>query len=261
MAVKITSAENAQVKLAASLHRAKMIRAEQLYLAEGAHLAAEALRSGVTIERAFVEEGCSAEVEVLFAELERRDVPCALLPRRLVEKISEAKTPQGIVLLVRLPEEQLKLHTDGRYLLLENLQDPGNVGNILRSAESFDFDGVLLCGETAEVYTPKAVRGSMGSVFRLPTARYADGAAAACALRGAGIPLFTAELRGDSRLPDELPERGLCIAIGNEGRGITEELSALADASVEIPMSGKTESLSAPVAAAVLMWELFRRRR
>ncbi len=261
MAVKITSAENAQVKLAASLHRAKTIRAERLYLAEGAHLAAEALKSGVTIERAFVEEGCSGEVESLFAELERRGVPCALMPRRLVEKISEAKTPQGVVLLVCLPEEQLALRVDGRYLLLENLQDPGNVGNILRSAESFDFDGVLLCGETAEVYTPKAVRGSMGSVFRLPTARYPDGLTAARALREAGIPLFTAELRGDSRLPEELPERGLCIAIGNEGRGITEELSDLADASVEIPMSGKTESLSAPVAAAVLMWELFRRRR
>lgn len=259
MMSEITSAENRQIKEAAALARASARRESGRFLIEGGKLLDEAAHSGIALVQVFADREAPRAVEQA-QRLSAQGVNCALVPEKLLAKICEVKTPQGIAAVAAQPAPPSDaLRADGRYLLLENVQNPGNVGTMLRTAEAFEMSGVLLCGDCADLWAPKTVRGSMGAAFRVPVLRFAAPAEAASRLRGAGIALYTAQLRAQALRPQELAPRGVCIAIGNEGAGITAELAALADGAVEIPMGGATESLSAPISAAVLMWELFRR--
>ena len=143
--------------------------------------------------------------------------------------------------MARVPgRRELCLRPGGRYVLLEQLQNAGNVGNILRTAEALGMDGALFCGDAVDLFSPKVLRGSMGSALRLPTVHYGSARQAAQALHDAG----------------------LCgaVAVGNEGHGLSGEMLDLCDKLVVIPMKGQTESLSAPCAAAILLWELWGRR-
>ena len=145
-----------------------------------------------------------------------------------------------------------------RYALLDGVQDPGNVGTILRTADALFCDGLLLVGGCADPWQPKAVRASMGAVLRCPvwscTAEEAKGL-----LSRSGIPLYGAALRRDTLDARAIPEGKAAIAIGSEGRGLSAEMLALCDATVRIPMAEHCESLNAAAAAAVLLWELARR--
>ena len=145
-----------------------------------------------------------------------------------------------------------------RYALLDGVQDPGNVGTILRTADALFCDGLLLVGGCADPWQPKAVRASMGAVLRCPvwscTAEEAKGL-----LSCSGIPLYGAALRQDTLDARDIPEGKAAIAIGSEGRGLSAEMLALCDATVRIPMAEHCESLNAAAAAAVLLWELARR--
>lgn len=256
---EITSAENAKIKLAASLARASVRKKEELFLIEGEKLIAEALQSGLSLTLLFIDR--EQEKALQIAKKIEEEYPlteCFAVPRSLLEKICEVQTPQGMAAVAKKREQTApSFDQEGRYLLLENVQNPGNVGTMLRTAEAFAVSAVLLCGDCADPYAPKTVRGSMGAAFRIPFFK-TDVETAANLLQEAAIPLYTAELRKEAVNPAALPGKGICIAIGNEGAGITKALSMQAKAAVEIPMAGKTESLSAPISAAVLMWEMWR---
>jgi TrmH family RNA methyltransferase len=140
-------------------------------------------------------------------------------------------------------------------IVLENVQDPGNVGTVLRTADAFGMDLVVLCGACADPYNPKTVRASMGAVFRQPVAR--TDTAGLQALLG-GLPLYGAALAEDAADIRALPKTGLAVAVGNEGGGLTPELLSLCRGTAIIPMRPQTESLNAGVAAAVIMWEMVR---
>lgn len=179
---------------------------------------------------------------------------CRLVTPELLRAVSPLQNCPGPVFSVRMraipPAEKLS-----RVIVLENVQDPGNVGTVLRTADAFGIDLVALCGACADPYNPKTVRATMGAVFRQPVVR--TEAKALPALLG-GLPLYGAALAADAEDIRALPKSGLAVAVGNEGRGLTPELIALCAGTAAIPMEGRAESLNAGVAAAVAMWEMVR---
>jgi TrmH family RNA methyltransferase len=147
-----------------------------------------------------------------------------------------------------------------RYVVLDGVQDPGNVGTILRTADAFWADGLFLVNGCADLYHPKTLRASMGAVFRCPV--WTCGAMEAAALvKRSGIPLYGAALREDTRDVRDMDYSRAAAAIGSEGQGLSKELLALCSATVKIPMNGRCESLNAAAAAAALLWEMARDRR
>jgi TrmH family RNA methyltransferase len=229
------------IKTAAELLSAKGRRAQGRFLVEGQKLIDEALSAGYTMC------GIWRAQEV---------------GEKAFSKLCDTVTPQGVAAAFeKPPETELALGSGGRYVLLENLQNPGNVGSILRTAEAMGLTGVLFCGEAVDVFAPKVLRGSMGSALRMPTRTFDTPSAAKAALTAAGLPLWGSALRADAvKLGSEGLQSG-AIAVGNEGSGMSEALLSLCDRVIVIPMAGCTESLSAPAAAAILLWELFGRDR
>ena len=180
------------------------------------------------------------------------------VPEDVMQLISPAKTPQGVVFTCRLPRTECpQTLTGARYLALDGVQDPGNVGTILRTLDAFEADGLVLLPGCADPFSPKTVRSSMGAVFRRPVWRCAPAQAKAL-LSAAGIPLWGAALRCDTVDARQVDYTRAAVAIGSEGRGLSEEVLALCDQTIRLPMSERCESLNAAVAAAVLLWEMYR---
>ncbi len=254
----LTSRANARVKQLRAAFAGQARLASGLIAIEGEHLLEEALRSGQALKTVFVSE--------------RRAVP-AFVPGvvevvRLAEEVFascvETQTPQGVAALLVPPVasvEEMLLGAAGTPLILiaVGLQDPGNLGTLVRSAEAFGATGVLTTPGTVSVWNGKAVRASAGSVFRVPVA--AATPAAMERLEQAGVKLFAA-MKEDATAIDEVDLRGGCaFLVGNEGAGLAEGWLAMADERVTIPCPGWVESLNAAVAGSLLLYEASRQRR
>ena len=180
------------------------------------------------------------------------------VPEDVMASISPVKTPQGVLFTCRLPQAPLPQTLTGRrYVLLDGVQDPGNVGTILRTLDAFDADGLLLTGGCADPYGWKAVRSSMGAVFRRPIYSGTPEELAAL-LHRSDLSLYGAALREDTVDARQADYTRCVLAIGSEGRGLSREVLDLCDQTIRIPMSDRCESLNAAIAAAVLLWESWR---
>ena len=180
------------------------------------------------------------------------------VPEDVMASISPVKTPQGVLFTCRLPQAPLPRSLTGRrYVLLDGVQDPGNVGTILRTLDAFDADGLLLTGGCADPYGWKAVRSSMGAVFRRPI-YFGSPEELAALLHRSDLPLYGAALREDTVDARQADYTRCTLAIGSEGRGLSREVLDLCDQTIRIPMSDRCESLNAAIAAAVLLWESWR---
>ena len=251
----ITSRENPMIKEAAALLKSKRAREENgLFLAEGARLCAEASRSGIAVRRLFLTE----EAKEKYPDYLRDLIPAAAdvqeITPPVAEKLSDTKTPQGVFAVCEFPENRADFDRDGLFVVLDGLQDPGNIGTILRTCDAMDVRGVLLCG-SADIWSPKVLRASMGCLFRLPVAVFADAAEAFSALHRYGCTVFASTLSANSVPLNQVrfPKRS-AVVIGNEGSGIPEEDLARSDTLVTIPMPGRAESLNAASAAAILIY-------
>lgn len=178
-------------------------------------------------------------------------------------KMSDTRTPQGILCVVRQKSYTLsRLKAEAsHFLILENLQDPGNLGTIMRTGEGAGITGVIMSRDTVDIYNPKTIRATMGSIYRVPFLYTEDIKETIRQIKGMGIAVYAAHLKGDKSYDRFDYTRPTAFLIGNEGNGLTEETAALADAYIRIPMEGKLESLNAAVAAALLMYETARQRR
>lgn len=178
-------------------------------------------------------------------------------------RMCDTQTPQGILCVAQRPEyslDQLLQTPSPLFVVLENLQDPGNLGTIIRTGEGAGVTGVIMGRGTVDVYNSKTIRATMGSVYRVPFVYEDDLCGTLKRLRRSGIRSYAAHLAGEKKY-DELSFReGTAFLIGNEGNGLSEELSSLADGFLKIPMEGRVESLNASVAAALLMYEAHRQR-
>ena len=180
------------------------------------------------------------------------------VPADVMKSVSPMETPQGTLFICAIHTEPLpEMLTGRRYVVLDTLQDPGNVGTILRTADAFHADGMFLVNGCADLYNPKTLRATMGAVFRCPV--WTVGAEELSALlKKSGIPLYGAALREDTLDARAVDYSRCAIAIGSEGRGLTESVLALCDRTIKIPMSEHCESLNAAAAATVLLWEAAR---
>ena len=180
------------------------------------------------------------------------------VPPDVMRSVSPAQTPQGVLSVCAMPDRALPKRLEGRrYMVLDGVQDPGNVGTILRTADAFGADGMLLVNACADLYNPKTVRATMGAVFRCPA--WACGTEELAALlKASGLPLYGAALRADTEDARAVDYSRCAIAVGSEGRGLSREMLALCGRTVRIPMRAHYESLNAAIAAAVLLWEAAR---
>ncbi|HHX30657.1 MAG TPA: RNA methyltransferase [Clostridiaceae bacterium] len=187
-----------------------------------------------------------------------------LLEPRLFEKASLQKSPSGVMAMLefRLPQlEEWLSEGEGKkrrkLLVLEEIQDPGNVGTLIRTADAFNYDGVLLLEGTASVWNPKTGASAAGSIFHLPLLESEDTEKSLSLLKEAGFTLIAADMEGESLAGFSWPEGDFALLLGNEGRGLTECALGLADGRAAIPMGGRAESLNVASAGAILMWAGF----
>ena len=186
-----------------------------------------------------------------------------LISDAVCRHLSDTRTPQGVTALVKKQETPLEEILAGDenpcLFLLENLQDPGNMGTILRTSEGAGVSGIIINRESVDPYNPKVIRSTMGAIFRMPFVVVDDFEDVLRRLKEAGVRTFAAHLDGEDFYRQDY--RGGCaFFIGNEGNGLSEELAARADGRIRIPMKGQVESLNAAVAATVLMYETLRQR-
>jgi TrmH family RNA methyltransferase len=191
-----------------------------------------------------------------------------LVSSAVYKGISDTQSPQGVLALVKQLvysfDDVVGMPSEGAVppvlLLLENLQDPGNLGTIFRMAEGAGITGIIASKDTVDLYNSKVVRSTMGSVFRMPFVYVEDVLDCAKQLQKCGITTYAAHLDGVDFYASDYT-KATCFFIGNEGNGLSDELSALADCKIKIPMCGQVESLNAATAATVLSYEVLRQRR
>ncbi len=229
---------------------------------EGPNLLEEALRTGLRVATVFVVEGAEKILDALRLPPE---IEVLQLPKKLLDSALATETPQPVAALVEPPEwtwaHVLNVRRGGSALVvvLAGIQDPGNLGTILRSAEAFGADGIVSLPGTVSAWNPKAVRASAGSVFRVPLIA-ASRRVCWEKLREAGVRILATSVRGAQ--PADLVDLAgpVALVIGNEGNGVEDDLAAKADARITIPCPGPVESLNAAVAASVLLYEASRQR-
>lgn len=250
---RITSRQNPLITRLRRLGAEKKTRrAQGVFLCEGTKLVGEALRWGPPPELLAVAEGTSPPAEL------PAGVRVVEVPEALLRAVSTVETPQGMLAVCRTPDTAPpETLPEGRLLVLDGVQDPGNVGTILRTLDAFDADGLLLTGGCADPYGWKAVRSSMGAVFRRPIYSGTPEELAAL-LHRSGLPLYGAALREDTVDARQADYTRCTLAIGSEGRGLSREVLDLCGQTIRIPMSDRCESLNAAIAAAVLLWESWR---
>jgi TrmH family RNA methyltransferase len=234
---------------------------------EGIHLLEEALRAGLRVKCVFLAMGSESLLDTLSLDSSSEVL---LLPRELLNSVLTTEAPQPVAALVEPPHWEWRdmlcnsrqgspAKNTALVLILAGLQDPGNLGTVLRSAEAFGASGVLSLPGTVSAWNPKAVRASAGSIFRLPLL-LATAESAFPFLRNAGLRILTTAVQGAEPAHTARLDGPVALVIGNEGNGVAEEIAAQCDASLTIPCPGPVESLNASVAASILLYEAARQR-
>ena len=242
----ITSKANSVVKNAKKLHQKKYRKST--YLIEGWHLFEEAVQAGVTIEKVFALESYRDQL-VAFPQT-------IWVSEEILLDLADSQTPQGIVAVVQKEEVGQVDFSQGKFLFLEDVQDPGNVGTIIRTADAAGFTGVIVSDKSADIYSLKTLRSMQGSHFHLPIYRMSSQALLK-ETKEAGIPVLATTLSKDSVDYRELsPIENFVLVMGNEGQGISPLMAESADQLVHISMKGQAESLNVAVAAGILIFHL-----
>lgn len=257
----ITSEANAQVKEVIRLQKnAKERRKQKLFVAEGVKLAKEAAFYG-RLQKVYVSETMWKK-EVLASFFQ--NCSYEVVADRVFAAMSETVTPQGMLALVQMPSydiETILADEKKSILFLDDLRDPGNLGTILRTAEGAGMSGVILSRESVDLFNPKAVRSTMGAIFRVPFYYAEDLARIIDCLKQRQIPVYGTMMQGSIVYDEPDYRMGAGIVIGNEANGISEKVAAHLTQTIYIPMGGSLESLNAAVSAAVLMYEVARQKR
>ena len=242
----ITSKANSVVKNAKKLHQKKYRKSA--YLIEGWHLLEEAVQAGVTIEKIFALESYREQLAAF--------PQTVWVSEDILLDLADSQTPQGIVAVVQKEEVGQVDFSQGKFLFLEDVQDPGNVGTIIRTADAAGFTGVIVSDKSADIYSLKTLRSMQGSHFHLPIYRMSSQALLK-ETKEAAIPVLATTLSKDSVDYRELPPiENFVLVMGNEGQGISPLMAESADQLVHISMKGQAESLNVAVAAGILIFHL-----
>ncbi|MDP4098391.1 RNA methyltransferase [Paenibacillus sp. P96] len=262
--MELISPNNPRVKEWAQLLEKKHRTRQGKYIVEGVHLVQEALRSGADIECIAydIEKGIPYELRG-FAQLPDRKPEWAAVSCAVIAKCTETKTPQAVFAVVRKEARQadeLLRQQDGLVIVLDGVQDPGNVGTIIRSADAAGAAGVVLGHGCADLYNPKTIRSTMGSMFHLPIVE-AELTQILAAAKTGGARVVSTSLQASYSCYSYDFSQPVWLVIGNEGQGVSDAVATLVDDSILIPMVGQAESLNAAMAATVLLFEAMRQRK
>ena len=243
---RIASRTNPRVQRARSLRESKYRKETRCHFIEGDKLVREALISGGELVTVFVREGYEGEM----------DFPCEtlLVTASVMDALSATGTPQNLCAVAKTPDLVLPETFSGTVLLLEDVQDPGNVGTLIRTADALGASCVILSPQCADPFSPKTLRSSMGSVYHLPVF-VTDIPAALRALNAQGYTCLCGHLKGSEILPPKTSK--MALLVGNEGNGVSDEAAALCYP-YRLPMPGRAESLNAAVFGAIMLYELMR---
>ena len=259
----ITSSSNIQIKNLIKLQKNARTRREQnAFVTEGKKMFEEAKTLGI-VKRAYVAESYMDTISMPVEEY-LKGIEYEIVDDKVLKEAADTMTPQGIMAIVTKPAYELSDFLQGEQinlLLLEDLRDPGNLGTIMRTAEGAGISGVIMSKETVDLFNPKVVRSTMGSIFRVPFLYTEDILTTVDELKKKDISIVATDLQGKNNYDEEDYNKKSCIVIGNEAKGISDMMREKADVLVKIPMCGKLESLNASVAAGIMMYEMFRQRR
>jgi len=256
----ITSSDNLLYKSLKELNTSRGRREQGLFIAEGPHLVEEALKSGMAVRYVAVRDDAMGKFDTLLQAGDNAGAETILLTERFFKAIADTETPQGVMAIVeidRLTLHALDLKKVRLAVVLEHVQDPGNLGTILRTALAVNTGFAVLTGGTADPWSQKVVRASQGAVFHLPIVE-AESVAEAIGLLGEqGWHTACGYLTGTDFFSRDAHER-TALVIGNEAAGIRAETAALCSGLYQLPMPGPAESLNAAVAAGVMLYDLWR---
>ncbi|MGN0451875.1 MAG: TrmH family RNA methyltransferase [Acutalibacteraceae bacterium] len=254
----VTSRENSLIKLVSFLQTsAKKRRESGLFVLEGLRICLDAMENSIRFDKLIVSETAllkQGDTAELFA---RNSAECYKIPDSLFLKISDTKSPQGIIAVCKiLDRKSSEVNPQGRYVALENVADPANLGAVSRTAEALGADGLILSSDGCDPYSPKALRASMGTLLRVPVFIFESFSEE---ISNTGLKSFACvvDKNAESIIEQEFCD-GSVVIIGNEANGITGETKAAADKKVTIPMRGRAESLNAAAAAAIAIWEMMK---
>lgn len=255
----ITSTSNSQIKNIIKLQtQTKMRNKLAQFVVEGIRMCVEIPKD--RIDKIYISENFYNTNYEIIQDL-IQDTEYELVEDNVFKQMSDTVTPQGILAIVNKKETSFEtIKGKNTYIILENIQDPGNLGTILRTAEGAGIDGILMNKGTVDIYNPKVVRSTMGSIFRVPFMYCDDIFKEIDRLKACNVKIYAAALGGVSNYSEPDYTKPSAFVIGNEGNGLTEEMISTADELIKIPMLGKVESLNAANAAGILMYESFRQK-
>lgn len=262
----ITSTSSSQVKHVVNLQKkAKLRKEEKQFVVEGVKMVSEAPADRLV--KVYVSETFKADNEEFLERMNYdsigKDV-LEIVTDNVFMRMADTQTPQGIMAVVRMSDTDLEgILSDKRnplLLIIENLQDPGNLGTIVRMAEGAGVTGIIMSSNTVDIYNPKTIRSTMGSLYRVPVIYVDDICKAVDECKEKGVKVYAAHLKGTDNYNQKDYAKPTAFMIGNEGNGLSDRLTQKADELVRIPMQGKVESLNAAIACTILTYEAVRQR-
>ena len=255
----IISRTNPKIKNIKKLQKSSKARKEaKVFLVEGSKMVLEAPKNQM------IECYCSESFFNRYKEkVEGLGCSYEIVSDELLHFISDTKNPQGILGVIKQRDytlEEILIKKSPLLLILESIQDPGNLGTIFRTAEAAGATGILMDKDCADIYNPKTIRSTMGAIYRLPHTVFFDTEETIKKIKEAGVCLFATDLKAEKRFDKEDYRSATAFIIGNEGKGLSNFTMNLADKAVKIPMEGKAESLNVAIATSLLVFEAFRQR-
>jgi len=265
----ITSASNQQMKqVSLLLKKSKERRVTKSFVVEGPRMVVEAptkMLKAVYVAENFEQNMDNAKLlHELQEKCKNAGAVYEVVADSVFKSVSDTQTPQGIMAIVKMPEYDMNDLMDGdrtHLLILESIQDPGNLGTMVRTGEGAGITGVIMNKTTVDLFNPKTIRSTMGSIYRVPFFVTEDLAETLKQLHNDKVSLFAAHLKGEHAYDEEDYTKACGFLVGNEGNGLSDEIADLADTYIKIPMEGQVESLNAAISATLLMYETNRQRR
>ncbi len=256
----ITSKDNPLIKLYKKLSESKKERLKSgLFIAEGVRIVEDAILENIKIHSLMVTEQNLQKYSALLSQADLRGVKPVIISNELGNRISCTEKTQGIFVICNVPEQsglKSSLKENGKYIVLYQLQDPGNIGTIIRTADAMGIDGVIL-SESCDVYSPKTIRSTMGSIFRISLWHGLDMDNVLEAFKLKNIKIYPAVISENAVSLAECDfSDGACVIIGNEGNGIPENIVKMCDIPLTIKMNGNINSMNASMAAGIILWEM-----
>lgn len=260
---RLTAKNNEKIKAAVAIRDGAKVRRETgLFFLEGARLCSDAAENNVTVSRAFFTAKALEKYASYAEKIVAKAQEVYEISEEISSKLSDTQNPQGIFCVCEAPVRQAEtagIRLGGKYIFLENVQDPSNLGAVSRTAEALGIDGLIVCGG-CDIYNPKALRASMGSALRLPVYTCEDAVKLLENLGEKGMLTLASTPDSSAELVTAVDMTGgvVCV-VGNEGNGVTAETMNACRKRITIPMDGRAESLNASTAAAILIWEMVRK--